>query len=466
MIFTEARFLWFFLVVFGVYWATQRHRFRKLWLLAASYAFYAAWDARFLTLIVASTLIDFAAGRALAKEQQPATRRRWLLLSLAVNLGLLGVFKYYDFFVLEGAALLSWLGLPTDPALLNVILPAGISFYTFQTLSYTIDVYRRSMQPTRDLLDFALFVGFFPQLVAGPIVRASAFLPQLVSPRRFADVAVRSCLALFLVGFIKKAVVSDGVAPVVEQIFADPDAFGLGAKWLGTSLYAVQIYCDFSGYSDMAIACAGLLGYELTINFDFPYLARSITSFWRRWHISLSTWFRDYLYIPLGGSRGSTGATLRNLFLVFLLCGLWHGARWTFIAWGLYHGAFLVLERLGGERLLKRAPRALAHAYVLLVTLGGWVLFRSLDLPGAGSYLAGMLPGTAASLGAALPFASLWWAGLAVFAAVHVAMSRRLFAQPVERLPDWAFAAGYGLALALVAPWIATDFQPFIYFQF
>ena len=481
MIFTEARFLWFYLAVFAVTWATRNHTLRKVWLLAASYTFYGAWDKRFLALIVFSTVVDFIAGRALAGERPAAQRKRWLLLSLTTNLGLLGVFKYYDFFVTEGAALLTWMGLPSDPTLLAVILPAGISFYTFQTLSYTIDVYRRNLQATDKPLDFALFVGFFPQLVAGPIVRATDFLPQLRTPRRFADVAVRAQLTLFMVGFIKKAVVSDSVAPIVEQVFAHPEAYGLGAKWLGALLYTVQIYCDFSGYSDMAIGCAGLLGYELTLNFDYPYLARSITSFWRRWHISLSSWFRDYLFIPLGGSRGTPMKTWRNLLIVFLLCGLWHGARWTFIVWGLYHGMFLVLERLASARQLRPAPRALTHLYTLLVTVLGWVLFRSGDLASAGRYLRGMVTGTAeaslahdgpwlpdatAPLAGSVPHAQWWWAGLALFAVVHLAMARRTFAEPLTRLPDWAFAVAYGLAVALIAPWIATDFQPFIYFQF
>ncbi|MFT7462346.1 MAG: alginate O-acetyltransferase complex protein AlgI [Pseudohongiellaceae bacterium] len=466
MIFTEPRFLWFFLVVFAVYWATPRPSARKLWLLAASYTFYGAWNKKFLLLILFSTVVDYVAGRALAAEKPQSIRKRWLLLSLGTNLGLLGVFKYYDFFISEGAQLLSWMGLAVEPRLLEVILPAGISFYTFQTLSYTIDVYRRKMQPTRSLLDFALFVGFFPQLVAGPIVRAIDFLPQLASKRRFADVAVRAQLVLFMVGFIKKAVVSDSVAPVVEQIFASPEAYGFGAKWLGALLYTVQIYCDFSGYSDMAIASAGLLGYELTLNFDFPYLARSITSFWRRWHISLSSWFRDYLYIPLGGNRGTSRQTLRNLLLVFLLCGLWHGARWTFILWGLYHGAFLVFERLSWGQTLKRLPRAVAHLYALLVAVGGWVLFRSDNLPAAGRFLRGMVPGGSDVAALSTPHQGLWWAGLGGFALVHVSMSRDWLTPRVQGLSDWAFAGLYGLALALIAPWIATDFQPFIYFQF
>ncbi len=464
MIFTEAGFFLFFALTFAVTWALPQHGARKLWLLAASYVFYGMWNWTLLWLIAGSTLLDYLVGLRLASSTRPAARRAWLILSLAGNLGLLGLFKYYDFFITSGAGLLQSLGYEVQPRTLGLILPAGISFYTFQTLSYSIDVYRRELPAHRNLIDFSLFVSFFPQLVAGPIVRASDFLPQLAQRPRFADVPVRACLTLFLLGFLKKACLSDNVAPIVDAVFADPAGFDAGSRWLGAALYALQIYCDFSGYSDMAIATAGLLGYRLTLNFDLPYLARGITVFWRRWHISLSTWFRDYLYLPLGGNRGGRWRTYRNLAVVFLLCGLWHGANWTFVAWGLFHGAFLIFERLLPERVaVPRWPRPLAHAYTLIAVLVGWILFRSADLAAAGTYLAGLLPGPAAPHSVA--GSGWWWLLLLGFAAGHAGFWRGA-ARRAERAPTWAYAVGLGLAIAVLALFVAPQYQPFIYFQF
>jgi alginate O-acetyltransferase complex protein AlgI len=459
MIFTEARFLLFFAIVLGVHWALRAPGHRKLWLLLASQAFYAAWDWRFLSLIWISIAVDYTL--ALAMQGRSIRGRRMLLCtSLAVNLGLLGCFKYLDFFV-ESAALFShWLGLPLSHSTLALILPLGISFYTFQTLSYTIDVARGRIEPTRSLLDFALFVSFFPQLVAGPIVRASEFLPQLQQMRTFADVAVRSQLMLFLAGFIKKACVADQAATAVDAVFAQPEAYGAASKWLASALYSLQIYCDFSGYSDMAIATAGLLGYRLALNFDAPYLSSSIREFWRRWHISLSTWFRDYLYIPLGGSRLGSLKTTRNLWLVFLICGLWHGAAWTFVVWGLVHGLFLSLERMVDPSVL---PRWLGRIYTLAVVTIAFTIFRSPDLPAASSYITGMFMPSAAPENTLDP---AWWGLLIGFAAIHVALHRRLIQPQIERLPDWTFAIGFGAAVALMLPWVAVGYQPFIYFQF
>ncbi|HSL81392.1 MAG TPA: MBOAT family O-acyltransferase, partial [Thermoanaerobaculia bacterium] len=345
MLFTEPVFFAFFAAVFAVAWLERSHARRKLWLLAASYLFYAGWDWRFLSLIAVSTLVDFGVGLGLARGGRPAARRTLLVASLAVNLGILAVFKYYGFFVESAVGLLSSLGLEPAARVPEIVLPVGISFYTFQTLSYTIDVYRGKLAPVRSLTDFALFVGFFPQLVAGPIVRAADFLPQLESPPRWRDVAFRRHLTLFLVGFVKKACVADNLAPFADRVFAAPEVYTALAIWTAVALYAVQIYCDFSGYTDMAIACAGLLGYRLARNFEFPYVASSAADFWRRWHVSLSTWLRDNRYIPLGGSRGSRLATHRNLLLTMLLGGLWHGAAWTFVAWGALHGLALAAHR-------------------------------------------------------------------------------------------------------------------------
>jgi alginate O-acetyltransferase complex protein AlgI len=289
MLFTEPAFFAFFAAVFLLHWAVSSNGLRKLLLLVASYLFYAAWDWRFLSLIFLSTIVDFVVGIVLKKEQPILGRRTWLTLSLVTNLGVLGFFKYFNFFVASGSGLLSAMGLDPGERTLNIILPVGISFFTFQTMSYTIDVYRGKLKPISNPLDFALFVGFFPQLVAGPIVRAADFLPQLRQARRFPRIPFRSCLTLFFVGFFKKACISDNLAPIVDSVFAAPHAYGTLSIWIAVIFYAIQIYCDFSGYTDMAIATARALGFELRLNFDFPYLAGNITEFWRRWHISLSS---------------------------------------------------------------------------------------------------------------------------------------------------------------------------------
>jgi alginate O-acetyltransferase complex protein AlgI len=463
MLFTEMRFLVFFVLIFALYWATPRNGLRKLWLLIGSYAFYAAWDWRFLSLIMISTAVDFAV--CLAMPGRSERNRRWLLgASLLVNLGILGFFKYYNFFVASAVDFSAWLGLPLPPHSLSIVLPLGISFYTFQTLSYSIDVYRGRLAPTRSLLDFALFVSFFPQLVAGPIMRASSFLPQLNSKRSFTEVAVRRHLLLFLLGLVKKACVADHIAPVVDAIFASPESYGAASKWLASLLYSLQIYCDFSGYSDMAIGCAGLLGYRLVDNFAFPYLSTSIREFWRRWHISLSTWFRDYLYVPLGGNRVSSLRVNLNLCTVFLLCGLWHGANLTFVIWGLYHGVFLVMERFVDTT---RLPRWLGHLYVLLTVNTGFVLFRSPDLRTAFDFLSSMLYLQAPAnrpLDATVEPA--WWLLLLGFGVLHVLLHRHSLEHRLSNVPDWAFALGLGATAALVLPWVAVGYQPFIYFQF
>jgi len=462
MLFTELRFIAFFALVFCVHWAVRSHRFRKSWLLLASYAFYAVWNWKFLSLILFSTALDFLVGIALSRTEGRRGRRLLLAASLVGNLGVLAIFKYLNFFIESAVDLAHLFGFEASHRTLAIVLPVGISFYTFQTLSYTIDVYRKRMPETRSLLDFALFVGFFPQLVAGPIVRASSFLPQLVEPRSFPRAEVRTWLTLFLVGFFKKACVSDNVALVVDDVFADPNTFATGARWLAGALYAVQIYCDFSGYTDMALATAGLLGYRLTVNFEFPYLRSSITEFWRAWHISLSTWFRDYLYVPLGGNRNGPFRTYRNLFVVFLLCGLWHGESWNFVVWGLYHGAFLVLERLWLGGALARCPKALAVLWTFAVVVVGWIFFRSADLSTAAAYLRGMFVPTG---GEAVASSGIWLALLGGLALLHLA-TRRVGLDGLPRTPSWLYAIGYGIAVALVLPWVATDYQPFIYFQF
>lgn len=467
MIFTELRFLFFFLAVFAVHWALPGRRARQLWLLAASYVFYGAWDVRFLGLIVLSTAVDYGVARWLDREAHPGRRRLAAGLSVVANLGLLGWFKYAGFLVESLAELLAWLGLPASLPVLRVVLPVGISFYTFQTLSYTLDVYRRDLPAERDPLAFALFVGFFPQLVAGPIVRAADFLPQLKRTPSAGDIAWRACLGLFLIGYVKKAVLSDNLAPYVDAFFLAPGEFTAVAGWLGITLYAAQIYCDFSGYSDMACATAGLLGYRLTRNFRQPYLATSPRDFWRRWHISLSTWLRDYLYVPLGGNRGGRLRTARNLMLTMLLGGLWHGAAWGFVLWGGLHGAALAIGAVWRARRETRevgpGARLAGWAGTMLLVLLAWVWFRADSLAAAGRVFA-----TLAGQGdGAMTLPAGLWGLLAAMLAAHYVAERRDGAAPPGATWPWPlWALVYGAATALVLPWVNTAYRAFIYFQF
>ncbi len=467
MNFTEARFFVLFAAAFVVHWSLRNATARKLWLLACSCVFYGAWDVRFLALMFVTLTMDWGIGAALGRERPPGGRRLWLALSIAGNLGILGFFKYWNFFFDSAVKLAHALGFEASPLTLSIVLPVGISFYTFQSMSYTIDVYRREMRPAKSYLDFALYVTFFPQLVAGPIVRAVDFLPQLDSMRRWADVHVRPALWLFLIGFLKKTCIADQLAGTVDVVFKHSEAVGAHDAWLAVALYAVQIYCDFSGYSDMAIACAALLGYRLTLNFDFPYLATDIASFWRRWHISLSSWFRDYLYIPLGGNRGSAGRTYFNLFLVFFLCGLWHGASWNFVVWGLLHGFYLVVQRVwsravAAESALRKLVAVAGVVLTPLAVLLAWVVFRAGNFDVALAVWRAMLglQGSEATLSA------LWWPFLTVLLLVHLAARKRLVAGVEQRLPAAGFAFVYGVCWALVLPWVATGYKPFIYFQF
>ena len=465
MLFTEARFLLFFAIVFGVHWLFRRKSWRKVWLLVSSYAFYAAWDWRFLSLIVISTATDYIAGGVLGRTKSAGRRRRWMVGSLAINLGLLCAFKYFNFFIESGAALLEALGIPATTFTLQIVLPLGISFYTFQSLSYTIDVYRGQMEPVRSPLDFALFVGFFPQLVAGPIVRASEFLPQLAKKGLLRDVPFRACLTLFLFGFIKKACIADHCALYVDPVFAAPESFSMLSQWLAASLYAVQVYCDFSGYSDMAIATAGLLGYRLPENFDFPYLASSVTFCWRRWHMTLTRWFRDYLYIPLGGNRKGLARTYANMIVVFALCGLWHGASWNNVVFGLFHGVFLVFEHITGLGRSTDRWNPIRNLYTMAVWITALAIFRTPDLAAAVGMVRDMFGcGTNSML---LARAELVWLGLlAGFAAVQTVMYLKFLHEPMRSLPNWAFGPIYGASAALALAFANAGYTPFIYFQF
>ena len=411
MLFNSFDFLIFLPIVFTTYWLLRKRlKFQNLLILVSSYIFYGWWDYRFLSLILISTIIDYFVGLNLPQSSQ---KRKKILLAFSIisNLGILGFFKYYNFFIDSWIDLLNGLGYVTDNIwTLNIILPVGISFYTFQTMSYTIDIYKNNLKPTKDLISFASFVAFFPQLVAGPIERATNLLPQILKQRHFNKSQIIQGLKLILWGLFKKVVIADSLALEVDQIFGNYQDHGGGTLWLGVIYFAFQIYCDFSGYSDIAIGTAKLFGIELMSNFKFPYFSRNIGEFWRRWHISLSTWFRDYLYIPLGGSRMGRQKSVRNIFIIFLVSGFWHGANWTFIAWGAFHAGLFVPSFLSGSNRnfvgeiapTKRIPSFKTFFLILktflLVTVG-WVFFRSQNLTGAFQYLTRMFTSVEFSIG-------------------------------------------------------------------
>lgn len=373
---------WIFFAVVLLLARLLPHRGQNRMLLVASYGFYAWWDWRFLSLIVISTCVDYFAGLRISTSQYRHRKKALCILSVCVNLGILGIFKYYGFFADQLAHVLGVMGLTVGPVSRNIVLPLGISFYTFQTMSYTIDVYGGRAKPERNFFDFALYVSFFPQLVAGPIERASRLLPQITSPRTCTSSAFSEGLLLIITGLFKKIVIADNMAPLVNAIFArDTPVSGIEC-WVAVYAFALQIYGDFSGYSAIARGTARWLGFDLMTNFRMPYLASSPSEFWRRWHISLSTWLRDYLYIPMGGNRHGTAATYRNIAITMLLGGLWHGANWTFVAWGAYHGALLIafrpFEKMHADKVSHTLPLRVLKTVVFfhLVCLG-WLLFRS-----------------------------------------------------------------------------------------
>lgn len=381
MVFHSLSFLVFLAAVLGVYWSLPR-RGQNAFLLLASYYFYGCVHPAWLGLIALTSATDFSCARRIA--DQPQYRQRWLALSLLTNFSILAVFKYFNFFSSSVATLLARFGLDAPPLLLQIALPAGISFYTFQSASYVVDVYRGKLAARRSLPEYLLFVSFFPQLVAGPIERAGDLLEQVERPRTFDARIARSALLLLAWGYFKKLVVADNAAMVTSKVFS-LDAPSFPVLWAGVFAFGVQVYADFSAYTDIARACARLMGFELGRNFHHPYSANSPADFWRRWHISLSTWFRDYVYIPLGGSRCSLPKLCRNLFLTFLLSGLWHGAAWNFVLWGAWHGLLLVLWTLWDHAPPALRPHRLPQFVLVPLTFIlvhiGWLMFRETSLP-------------------------------------------------------------------------------------
>lgn len=472
MIFTQLAFLVFFVAVFVIHRLMRSHRARKAFLLAASYFFYGYWDYRFLSLIFVSTSIDYLVGLRLERTENPQHRRLLVTVSLVLNLGLLGFFKYFNFMVDSAHTLLTRLGVESEPSSLEIILPVGISFFTFQSMSYTIDVYRRNLSARKSFIDFALYVSFFPQLVAGPIVRASDFLPQLETPRKAEAFDARRILLLFAIGYFKKACVADNIGAAIDPVFANPTSYAAADRILGACLYSAQIYCDFSGYTDMAIATAGAFGYTLTKNFDAPYYSSNVREFWQRWHISLSTWLRDYLYIPLGGNRGGPLRVSRNLLLTMLLGGLWHGANWTFVLWGALHGVALVVHRF--FRQTANASRWIAAFEYAPWKVSSWLLtlfwvvfcftiFRTPSLASAGEYFLGPVMSHAHA-----DLWNGWWILSASLMLTHFLAWRKRdwLIQRAAALPDWVFFPSLGACSAILLYLTPLNFAPFIYFQF
>ena len=403
MLFNSIDFLFFLPIVFLFYWFvfSNSARSQNILILISSYVFYSWWDYRFLSLIVFSTAVDYTLGLRIHNEKIYRLRKFFLFCSIFINLGILGFFKYYNFFIESWIDLFRAIGFQMSHVnTLNIILPVGISFYTFQTMSYTIDVYNRKLEPTKDFISFASFVSFFPQLVAGPIEKAINLLPQISNKRTFSYEQSVQGLRLVLWGMFKKVVVADSLAPIVDEVFSNHSEYGSVSLVLAAIYFSFQIYCDFSGYSDIAIGIAKLFGFELMSNFKFPYFSRDIAEFWRRWHISLSTWFRDYLYIPLGGSRLGKSKTIRNIFLIFIVSGFWHGANWTFIIWGLIHsllylpGFILNTNRNYTNTIVaenKRLPsfRELYQiSKTFFFTTLAWVFFRSNSIGEGFNYIA------------------------------------------------------------------------------
>jgi D-alanyl-lipoteichoic acid acyltransferase DltB (MBOAT superfamily) len=395
MIFNSTIFLVFFAVAFAVY-AFLPHRAQNWWLLATSYFFYSSWDWRFLSLLLLSTGVDYVLAKAIEDSTSPRRRRSFLVFSMCVSLGVLGFFKYFNFFTDNLIALLTSMGFESHRWHLNIILPWGISFYTFQTMNYTIDVYRGHMKASRNFLDFAVFVSFWPHLVAGPIMRASVLLPQVQNPRTLSWERARDASWLILWGLFKKVVIADNLATIVDAVFGGRTPMTAPYVLVGVYAFAFQIYGDFSGYSDMARGFARLMGFDLMINFNSPYFSRNPAEFWRRWHISLSTWLRDYLYIPLGGNRHGVGRTYINLALTMLLGGLWHGAAWTFVAWGAYQGLLLCVHRAlaGPERHKPTGEWQWRDVWSIVVMFQlacvGWLLFRAESMEQVWAMLSGL----------------------------------------------------------------------------
>lgn len=482
MLLNSIDFAVFLPIVFLLYWllANKNLRLQNALIVLASYVFYGWWDWRFLSLILFSTLVDFTIGRKLKNEENKTKRKILLWTSIFVNLGFLGFFKYANFFLDNFKSAFSFFGSAITTNSLSIILPVGISFYTFQTLSYTIDVYKRKLAPTNDFIVFSAFVSFFPQLVAGPIERATNLLPQFYKKRTFEGSKAVDGMRQILWGLFKKMVIADSCAELANHIFNNSAEMNGSSLVLGAIFFTFQIYGDFSGYSDIAIGTSRLFGFNLMQNFKFPYFSRDIAAFWRRWHISLSTWFRDYLYIPLGGSRGGTWMKVRNTFAIFIVSGFWHGANWTFIVWGILHAIYFLpllltnknrknLEIVAQGNTLPTAKEFLQILFTFSLTVFAWIIFRAKDMTHAFSYISGIfssslfeIPQLSDPKGAMITmllifvFICIEWLGReSQYALEHLGLRWK---RPLRH------AMYYTIIIALI--WFSGKEQQFIYFQF
>ena len=478
MLFNSVGFAVFFPVVFVLYWfvTNKKLRLQNILLLISSYFFYACWDYRFLFLLIFSTFLDYYTGIRMCESSGKRARTAWFWLSVCINVGFLGFFKYYNFFAESFAKALSGVGITSDPWLLHILLPVGISFYTFHGLSYVIDIYKGKIQPERNFVDYSVFVSFFPLLVAGPIERATHLLPQIKRERTFDPSRMADGLKQVLWGLFKKMVIADQCAEIVNPIFAHPAGYSGATLALGAVLFAFQIYCDFSGYSDIALGTARLLGIELLRNFNYPYFSRDIAEFWRRWHISLSSWFRDYLYIPLGGSKVGTWKLIRNVFLIFLVSGFWHGANWTFIAWGALNALFILplvlfgknrahLETVAQGRWLPSLTEMIQMVVTFSLTCMAWIVFRADSMTAAVHYFRSMFSrslftmpqvSSAKLMVLIVLFLVIEWMGREEpYAIARIGIHR----------PRWVrWSMYYGLLFCIC--WFLGTRQQFIYFQF
>jgi alginate O-acetyltransferase complex protein AlgI len=482
MLFNSIGFAIFLPIVFLLYWFVSNGnlRIQNILLIIASYFFYACWDWRFLFLLIFSTLLDFYTGFQISGAAKIKTKRFWLFLSICVNLGFLGIFKYYNFFAGSFIDALSLLGIKAELSSINVILPVGISFYTFHGLSYVLDIFNGKIKPEKNFINYSLFVSFFPLLVAGPIERATHLLPQIVKKRQFEYAKAVDGLRQILWGLFKKIVIADNCADIANKIFNNSTDYSGSSLVLGAIFFSFQIYCDFSGYSDIALGTARLFGIELLRNFAFPYFSRNIAEFWRRWHISLTTWFRDYLYIPLGGSRGSLWMKIRNTFVIFILSGFWHGANWTFIFWGALNAVYFLplLVTKNNRNYLeivakgKKIP-TFKEVCLILLTFGlttfAWIFFRAATIKQAFSYISGILSPTLFTIpkfdgiGKAL-ITALFIAGF-----VMVEWKGREGEYAISRIGfRWKPFVRYAMygAIIIAILYFGGEGQQFIYFQF
>ena len=485
MLFNSIDFAIFLPVVFILYWFfTNRNlKLQNLLIVVASYVFYGWWDWRFLSLIFFSTCVDYAIGRSLLNEERQNKRKTLLWISIIINLGFLGFFKYYNFFLDNFVAAFTFFGQEMSPRALSIILPVGISFYTFQTLSYSIDVYKRNLVPTKDFIAFSAFVSFFPQLVAGPIERATHLLPQFYTKRTFDYSKAVDGMRQILWGFFKKVVIADNCATFANQIFNNSEDMSGSTLVLGALFFTFQIYGDFSGYSDIAIGTSRLFGFDLMRNFAFPYFSRDIAEFWRRWHISLSTWFRDYLYIPLGGSKGGLSMKIRNTFISFLVSGFWHGANWTFIIWGALNAIYFLpllltknnrnnIEIVAKGKYLPSLREFTSMGITFALTVLAWIFFRAESVSHALDYIGEIFSSSlfdhlnfsfyekrkALTIGLLVLFFMMveWFGRESQFATAEIGLKWK---RPLR----WGFYAGI---VFLIGMFMQTEESPFIYFQF